>query len=90
MNFWNDNFFDEIFEISYENIIKNPEIEIKKLLNFCNLEFEEKCLEFHKNKRAIKTVSINQARQPLYKTSVSSHQNYRKFLGTFFSDLEKI
>ena len=48
-----------------KKIIKDPENEIKKLLNFCDLDFEENCLNFYKNKRPIKTVSSTQARQPL-------------------------
>ena len=52
---------------------------IKELLKFCDIEFEQNCIEFYNNKRPIKTVSINQARQPIYKSSVNNYQNFEKF-----------
>ena len=60
---------------------------MEELLKYCDLEFEEKCLEFHKNKRPIKTVSAAQAREPIYKSSISSYKNYEKFMEEFFSKL---
>ena len=46
--------------------------EVEKLLKFCSLDWDENCLNHHKNKRAIKTISFNQAREPIYKSSVKS------------------
>ena len=86
MNFWKTNASDLIHEAEYEKIIENPEFEIKKIINFCGLPWEEECLLFHKNKTPIKTMSTSQARQPIYKSSVNSFEKFAPFL----KDLDKI
>ena len=61
-------------------------MKLKKILNFCELEWDEKCLSPDKNsKTPIKTVSVSQARQPIYKSSLNSNQNYDKYLEKMFS-----
>jgi len=80
MNFWKNLFSDSIYEAKYENIINNPEAEIKKMIKFCELSWDEKCLEFHKNKAPIKTMSTSQARQPIYKSSLNSFEKFAPFL----------
>ena len=49
-------------------------------LRFCNLNWDENCLKHHKNKRVIKTISFNQARQPIYKSSIKSYDGYEDYL----------
>ena len=83
MDFWKSKIDKKIYEINYEDLVKNQEIEIKNLLNFCNLEFEQECLQHHKSKNPIKTVSINQSRNPIYKDSVESNLKYKNFYNLF-------
>jgi Tfp pilus assembly protein PilF len=90
MFFWNKNIPYFIHNIKYENLIENAELEIKNLLNFCNLDWEKDCLEFYKNKRAIKTVSSAQVRRSFYNSSVDSYKNYEIFLNDLNSSLDKI
>jgi hypothetical protein len=90
MKFWRKKIPDFIYDIQYEDLISNSEFEIKKLLNFCDLKWEKSCIDFHKNKRAIKTVSSSQARKTFYSSSVASYKNYEKFLFKLYSSLEKI
>tara|TARA_B100001121_G_scaffold218973_1_gene192266 strand:- start:8384 stop:9940 length:1557 start_codon:yes stop_codon:yes gene_type:complete len=90
MEFWNSTIPEFLFNINYEDLITNSEIEIKKILSFCDLEWESNCLEFYKTKRAIKTVSSAQARKPIYKSSVNSFQNYNDFLGDYFRKIEDL
>tara|TARA_B110000037_G_C17081230_1_gene490053 strand:+ start:104 stop:1654 length:1551 start_codon:yes stop_codon:yes gene_type:complete len=80
MNFWLDLFPGTIYEAKYERIIDDPQNEIKKLINFCDLPWENNCLQFHKNKTPIKTMSTVQARQPIYKGSVNSYERFSLFL----------
>jgi len=61
-------------------LVNNPIDETKKLIKFCNLEWEENCLDHTKNKTGIKTVSIEQARKPIYKNSVNLNNSYIKYL----------
>ena len=80
MDYWNKLFPDEIFTIQYEQIIENPNDRIFDLLEFCNVKFEDNCLNFHKSKRPVKTASSEQVRQPMYKTGINYWRNYIKNL----------
>ena len=91
MNFWKTKIPDFIYDLNYENLVKNQKEETKNLINFCNLDWDPDCLEFHKkNKTPIKTVSINQARKPIYNKSINSNELYSKYLPTLFNLLEKL
>ena len=78
--FWKKYFPKKIYDLNYENLVTNSEKEIKNLLKFCELEWDENCLNPEKNTRVIKTISYNQARQPIYKTSLKSYSNYDNYL----------
>ena len=88
MKFWKKLFPNEIYTINYENLIKNSEVEIKKLINFCDLKWDEKCLRHDKNKSVIKTASISQARKPIYNSSINLSDNYSKYLNDMFALLK--
>jgi hypothetical protein len=88
MKFWKKLFPNEIYTINYENLIKNSEVEIKKLINFCDLKWDEKCLRHDKNKSVIKTASISQARKPIYNSSINLSDNYSKYLNEMFALLK--
>ena len=81
MLFWNSIFPDSIYKIMYEDVIENPEAEVKKLLNYLELDFEESCMDFYKSKRPVKTASSEQVRQPIYKSGVNYWKNYEDNLG---------
>ena len=85
MDYWKSKFGEEIYEINYEKLVSNKEEEIKKLIKFCDLDWDPICLNHHKNKKTpIKTVSISQARKPVYKSSVNSNSNYENYLSEMF------
>jgi len=90
MNFWNSKLPNFIYNCKYEDLIANSEIEIQKLIKFCALDWDDNCLKFYKSKRAIKTVSLAQARQPLYNSSISSYKNFEPFLSDLFSRLDDL
>jgi lipopolysaccharide biosynthesis regulator YciM len=87
MSYWIKDYASSIYTIQYENLISSAEAKIREILNFCDIEFEQNCIEFYNNKRPIKTVSINQARQPIYKSSINNNQNFEKYLSNFFDQL---
>jgi hypothetical protein len=87
MNYWNNLLPNFIFNIKYENLISNPEDEIRNLLNVCDLDWNKDCLNFHNNKRIIKTASDVQARNKIYNSSVNSWKNYEKYLKKYFLKL---
>ena len=85
---WKKEFGKNIFDLSYEGLVDSPEDNIKKMLNYCGLVFEENCLSFHKNKRAVLTPSSSQVRKKMYKTSLERWKNYEKQLLNFKKKLE--
>lgn len=84
IDFWKSKFSNEIYNINYENLILNPKIEIKKLINFCEVSWDENCLNHVNNKSPINTASNFQARQPIYNSSLNNYKNYEKYLKNMF------
>ena len=69
-----------IYELEYEKFLKNPEIESKKLLEYCNLPWNKKCLEFYKRKELIsRTASKTQIRKAIYQNSINKYLPYKDF-----------
>lgn len=69
-----------MYEISYEALVDDTEVESRGLLEFCNLEWEPACLEFYKTRRVVNTISASQVRQPIYKGSVALWKRYEDHL----------
>ena len=90
MNFWKKKLPNFIYDCKYEDLIGNSKIEIEKLLTFCDLDWHDNCLKLYNTKRAIKTVSVAQARQPLYKSSISSSKKFEPFLADLFNNLDNL
>ncbi|HSC18199.1 MAG TPA: sulfotransferase [Rhizomicrobium sp.] len=70
-----------IHRVFYENLIEDPEGEIRRLLEYLELPFETQCLNFHENRRMAKTLSAEQVRTPLYKSGVGQWTAYEHWLG---------
>ena len=77
-----------LHEISYEELIAHPEEQIRSLLEYCGLEWEEACLQFHANTRSVGTPSRSQVRERLYSSSVGRWTGYRDHLAPLFAALE--
>ena len=76
-----ENFPKYIYHIEYEKLVNNPEEESKKLMNFCELPWDKKCLEFYKRKDLIsKTTSNVQIREAIYKPASDRYMPYKKLL----------
>jgi hypothetical protein len=88
MTHWNTLFAGHIYEANYENMVADSESEIIKLLDFCGLESESACFEFHKNKRAVRTASVSQVRQPIYKSALKASAPYEKQLQPLINALK--
>ena len=80
MSFWNKKYNDKIYNLSYENLVNDQNTQIKKLIEFCELDWDPSCLNFHESKKTIKTVSFAQARKPIYKSSINVSKNYSLYL----------
>jgi len=88
MVFWKERYSDRIYDLHYESLTENQEQETRKLLDYCGLKWEERCLDFHKTKREVKTVSAIQVRKKMYKGSSEVWKRYKKHLTPLINGLE--
>ncbi|MCE9507863.1 MAG: sulfotransferase, partial [Alphaproteobacteria bacterium] len=75
------------YDLRYEKLVDDTENESRKLIEYCGLDWNDSCLEFYKNTRSIRTASVTQVRQPIYKTSKARWKNYEKFIGPLVAAL---
>tara|TARA_B100000575_G_C22507476_1_gene331218 strand:- start:119 stop:469 length:351 start_codon:yes stop_codon:yes gene_type:complete len=87
MNFWGDKYGNTILDVNYENLIRNNVQEIERIIKFCEINWENNCLNFHKNKTPIKTMSSAQARSPIYKSSLDSFNRFKEYLTVIEKEL---
>jgi hypothetical protein len=80
MDFWDKLFPNKIYDISYEELTKNQKKETQKLLNYCELDWDENCLKFHKNSRGVLTTSKLQVRKEIYQGSSEAWKKYESNL----------
>ena len=88
MEHWNQVLPNQILSIKYEDLVNDFEYSVNKILNYCNLDFEDECLSFYKNKRSVRTPSSEQVRQPIYKKGLDYWKNYDAYLGDLKRDLK--
>ena len=72
----------------YEDLTTNQEEETRKLLQYCELDWDENCLSFHKNKRAVKTASAKQVREKMYQGSSEAWKKYEVHLKPLIKALD--
>ncbi len=87
MKHWNQTIPGRIYDLHYENLVANPEQQIRKLLGFCEIPFDPACLAFHESKRAVQTLSFAQVRKPIYSSSVQLWKRYEKHLQPLITKL---
>lgn len=80
MEHWKHGLPTPILDVRYEDLIADPQTWVAKVLDFCGLEWEDACLNFHKTNRQVVTASYDQVRKPLYKTSVARWKHYEQQL----------
>jgi hypothetical protein len=78
--------FDEVLpgcihRVIYEDLVADTEGEIRRLLDYCGLPFEEACLKFYENNRAVRTVSSEQVRRPIFRDGLDQWRHYEPWLG---------
>ena len=88
MDFWHQLYPGKIYDICYEDLTTNQEDETRKLLEYCDLDWDENCLNFHKNQRAVKTASSLQVRQKMYQGSSEAWKQYEAHLKPLIKALD--
>ena len=84
--------FDEVLpgrihRVIYERMVDDTEGEVRRLLDYCGLPFEEQCLRFFENERPVRTASSEQVRKPIYREGVDHWRHYEPWLGPLKSAL---
>jgi len=79
-----------ILDVTYEQVVDDLESQAHRIIDHCGLDWDEACLSFHKNKRAVRTASQQQVREPIYNKSVGRWQPYEKHLGPLLEALAPI
>ena len=78
--------FDEVLpgrihRVFYERMVEDTEAEVRRLLDYCGLPFEESCLRFYENERPVQTASSEQVRQPIYREGMDHWRHFDEWLG---------
>ena len=81
MRHWDQVLPNKVHRVVYENMVSDTENEIRKLLEYCQLEYEEACLNFYNTKRTVRTPSSEQVRQPIYKKGIGQWEHFDEWLG---------
>ena len=89
LDFWRSKFPGKIYDLNYENLTVNQEEETRKLLTYCGLDWDPNCLEFHKNRRKVDTLSAAQVQLPMYQGSSEAWRRFEKYLSPMKSILKK-
>ncbi len=89
MQFWGGLFPDKIYEVNYEHLTIKQKSETQKLLKYCDLDWDDNCLNFHANKTAIKTTSSMQVRQKMYQGSSEAWKEYEDYLQPLIKGLSQ-
>src|SRR5262249_25756704 len=78
MDHWKSVYPDDIFEVDYDALVEDPRPILERLINFCGLDWEEACLNFHATTGIVKTASVWQVREPLYRRSSGRWRHYER------------
>lgn len=76
-----------ILKVNYEDLVEDTEKESKRILKYCDLEWEEECLKFYEGEKNIRTASMQQVRRPVYKDAVARWRKYSNYLGPLIMSL---
>lgn len=80
MDHWREALPGFVYDFCYEDLLQNQEAESRRLLDFCGLEWDPVCLDFHRTERPVQTASVVQVRQPIYRSSVGRATQYANHL----------
>lgn len=80
MDHWDAVLPGKVLHVQYEELVREPETQIRRLLQFCGLGFEPACLNFHQTRRPVRTASAEQVRQPIYTAAIGYWRNFEREL----------
>jgi hypothetical protein len=81
MAHWDSVMPGKVLRVEHEDVVDNLEANVRRILDFCGLEFEPQCVEYYKTERSIRTASSEQVRQPIFKEGIDQWRNFEPWLG---------
>jgi tetratricopeptide (TPR) repeat protein len=81
MDHWNAVLPGKVLRVQFEDVVDNLETNVRRMLEFCGLDFEPACLEYYKTERSVRTASSEQVRRPIFKDGVDQWRNFEPWLG---------
>jgi hypothetical protein len=80
MDHWDRVIPEFVLRVQHEDVVRDLDTQVRRILNFCGLPFEQACIEFHKTERSVRTPSAEQVRQPIYQTGLEQWRNFESHL----------
>ena len=90
MDHWHEVLPGKVLDVNYEEVVADLEGQIRRILEYCELEWEESCLSFNETKRSVKSASSEQVRKPIYKSAVNTWKRYESHLDALIEVLEPL
>jgi hypothetical protein len=87
MDHWHEVLPGKVLDVQYEQVVVDLEGQVRRILEYCELEWEESCLQFHETSRAVRTASSEQVRLPIYSSAVNTWRHYQSHLGALIEVL---
>ena len=81
MAHWDEALPGKVLHVEHEEVVDNLEANVRRILDFCGLDFEASCVEFYKTERSIRTASSEQVRRPIYKEGLDQWRHFEPWLG---------
>ena len=90
MDHWHEVLPGRVLDVQYEEVVADLEGQVRRILEYCELPWEDACLRFHETERAVKSASSEQVRQPIYSTSLHTWRRYEVHLEPLIEVLEPL
>jgi tetratricopeptide (TPR) repeat protein len=90
MAHWDDVLPGRVLRVLHEDVVEDLEGNVRRILEYCGLEFEPRCIEFYKTERSVRTASSEQVRQPIYREGLDQWRNFEPWLGPLKDQLGEL
>jgi len=90
MDHWDEVVPGKVLRVQYEDVVSDTETQVRRMLDYCGLPFENSCLQFHQTERAVRTASSEQVRQPIYSGALEHWRNYDPYLDELKASLAPV
>jgi hypothetical protein len=80
MAHWDEALPGRVLRVWHEDVVDDLEGNVRRMLDFCGLEFEATCVDFHKTERSVRTASSEQVRQPIFREGLDQWKHYEPWL----------